>query len=182
MSIIDWHGFEGHVLENDTLRVVIVPALGAKIVSLIHKSAHHEWLAAPTHSVRARKYSDTFIDHDLAGWDEMFPTIVTCQVPHEPAVMLPDHGEVWALPWVVLGGRGGTLELQVNGRALSYVLTRTAALMGNTLRLDYRLQNLSEMPLPFLWAAHPLFNADGHTHIELPASVTKVINAVDHPL
>ena len=101
MNTGDWHGFTGYVLENNALRVVIVPALGAKIVSLVDKVAGHEWLAPPTNPVRARDYGDSFIAHDLAGWDEMFPTIVACPSPHDPAVMLPDHGEVWALAWEV---------------------------------------------------------------------------------
>lgn len=183
MNSIDWHGFTGYVLENDALRVVIVPELGAKIASLVDKVADHEWLAPPTHPVRARGYGDTFIDHDMAGWDEMFPTINACPSPHDPSVTLPDHGEVWALPWDVLTAAENRLELQVLGRALPYHLSRTAALDEKLgLTLAYSLKATSDTPVDFLWAAHPLFNADEHTRIELPDSITQVINVADHPL
>lgn len=180
MDTMDWHGFEGHVLENDALRVVVIPALGAKIASLADKAAGHEWLAPPSRPVRAREYGDSFIAHDLAGWDEMFPTIISCQSPHDPAEQLPDHGEVWALPWHLLDDAGDGLTLRVGGRALSYVLTRTAALEGSALRLDYHLKSLSDAPIPFVWAAHPLFNADAETRIVLPDGVTQVVNVAEH--
>ncbi len=182
MNSIEWHGFAGYALENEHLRVVIVPELGAKIASLVDKASGHEWLAPPTHPVRAREYGDTFIDHDMAGWDEMFPTINACPSPHDPAKHLPDHGEVWAMPWHLLDGHGAMMTLRVGGRVLSYVLTRKAALDGAVLRLEYHLKSLSDTPIPFLWAAHPLFNADQHTRIELPAPLTQVVNVADHPL
>lgn len=181
MTAVDWHGFAGWALENEALRVVVVPELGAKIASLTDKAAGHEWLTPPTHPVRARTVGDSFVEHDLAGWDEMFPTIVACPSPHDPAVMLPDHGEVWALPWQVLDRSGDQIVLKVAGRLLTYTLTRTATLTGATLRLDYQLDNRSAAPLPCLWAAHPLFRANAHTRIALPAQVNRVINVAHHP-
>jgi galactose mutarotase-like enzyme len=182
MNTIDWHGFTGYVLENEHLHVVIVPALGAKIASLVDKAANHEWLAPPSHPVRAREYGDTFTDHDMAGWDEMFPTIVACPSPHDPSVTLPDHGEAWALAWDVLSAAENWLELQVQGRALPYQLTRITRFEDEQLKLLYELINLSQVAIPFLWAAHPLFNADEHTRIALPEEVTQVVNVADHPL
>jgi galactose mutarotase-like enzyme len=180
MMTIDWHGFEGWVLENEALRVCIVPSLGAKIASLYDKAAGYEWLAPPSHPVRERAYGDTFVAHDMAGWDEMFPTIVPCASPFDPAVELPDHGEVWLLPWHIREANRTRLTLSVTGQALPYVLTRTASLHGDRLRLDYHLKSHAALPLPFLWTAHPLFNADEHTRIELPPSLTQVVNASAH--
>ncbi len=180
MTTVDWHGQQAIQLENDHVRIVIVPGLGAKIASLVDKTADHEWLAPPTHPVRPRTYGDTFTDHDLAGWDEMFPTIDACPSPHDPAVMLPDHGEVWALAWDILAQDGTSLNLRIAGRALDYVLTRKVSLLPNGLRLEYELENRTGRDLPFLWAAHPLFNG-ADTDILLPANVVQVVNAADHP-
>jgi galactose mutarotase-like enzyme len=183
MNTIDWHGYEGYILENEHLRVVIVPTLGAKIVSLVDKATNHEWLAPPTNPVRARAYGDTFTDHDLAGWDEMFPTIVACPSPREPSAMLPDHGEVWALPWDVNFVNERYLDTQVTGRAMPYELMRVAQLSDEgSLVLAYKLRNTGHASLFGLWAAHPLFNANQHTRIELPAQVTHVVNVVEHPV
>ncbi len=40
-------------------------------------------------------------DYDIGGFDECLPTISACLYPEPPfaGVMMPDHGEVWALPW-----------------------------------------------------------------------------------
>lgn len=181
MTHINWHGFTAWQIEDAHLRVVIVPALGAKIASLVDKQTGQEWLAPPTHAVRERGYGDVFTDHDLAGWDEMFPTINACPAPHAPEVHLPDHGEVWALPWEVVEQDAQMITLRVTGRALAYRLTRRAALQQGRLHLAYQLENHSNAPLPFLWAAHPLFKAEVGCTVELPAQVTQVINTADHP-
>ncbi|MCU0513417.1 MAG: hypothetical protein MUE40_12715 [Anaerolineae bacterium] len=181
MMALLWHGFPAWQMENDRLRVVVVPALGAKIAELLDKPAGYAWLAGPTHPVRERHYGDAFVAHDLAGWDEMFPTINACPSPHAPDVMLPDHGEVWALPWEQVPAAGDALVLRVRGRALPYTLTRTLALHEDGLRLTYHLENTGGQPLPYLWAAHPLFRVAQSCTVELPAGVPQVINAAAHP-
>ncbi|MFZ4813925.1 MAG: hypothetical protein ACOYL5_05265 [Phototrophicaceae bacterium] len=179
MTLVDWHGYPAVQLENNQVQVVIVPELGAKIASLVDKTADHEWLAPPTHPVRPRVYGDPFTEHDLAGWDEMFPTIDPCPSPHDPAVMLPDHGEVWAQPWQGLDPKD-TLHLSVVGKALPYHLKRSAWLEGTTLVLSYHAENLSAAPMPYLWAAHPLAAVDAHTQIVLPDAVHEVIQVLDN--
>jgi len=47
-------------------------------------------------------YGAVFVDQDMSGWDEMFPTINACTYPAPSpyaGITLPDHGEVWVLPW-----------------------------------------------------------------------------------
>lgn len=178
---INWYGFNAWHLENKHLHVVIVPTLGAKIVSLLDKAANHEWLAPPSNPLRLRQYGDSFLAHDLSGWDEMFPTIVVCPSPFDAQVQLPDHGEVWALPWELVAQTDHELVLRVEGHHLPYSLTRSARLQGERLRLSYTAENRGDQPLPFLWAAHPLFNTTPETRIGLPEGVTQVINTADHP-
>jgi galactose mutarotase-like enzyme len=168
-------------LENDHLRLVIVPSLGAKIASLVDKHTGFEWLAPPTRPIRERREGDLFVEHDLSGWDETFPTILPCPSPHDPTVMLPSHGEVWALPWDVEESTPFSLTLSVKGRLLNYTLTRTVTLTDEKLHLAYTVQNHTGRDFPFLWAAHPLFNAAEGCTVELPKTVTQVVNAVQHP-
>jgi len=122
-----------------------------------------------------------FINGLLGGWDEMFPTINACPAPHDPSITWPDHGEVWALLWEVLAQDARSLHTRVQGRQADYVLERRARVQAGALRLDYRLENRGAVALPFLWAAHPLFRADGQARLELPAEVTEVVNAAQHP-
>lgn len=128
-----------------------------------------------------RHYGDSFLAHDLSGWDEMFPTIDPCPSPFDPHTYLPDHGEVWSLPWALAAHFDDELVLRVDGRSLPYSLTRSAQLSGERLRLNYTVENKGDQPLPFLWAAHPLFNTTTETRIGLPAGITQIVNAADHP-
>ncbi|MFN8528865.1 MAG: hypothetical protein U0670_09665 [Anaerolineae bacterium] len=178
MTSFDWHGYPAWKFENQALSIVIVPALGAKIASLIDKSTGHEWMASPTRPIRPRQYGDDFAEHDLSGWDEMFPTIDGCPSPHDPALMLPDHGEVWALPWDISAQNEDSITLQVRGRALDYILTRKTTVKPTGVRLEYTATNHSGRDLPYLWAAHPLFNGV-NVRVGLPLSIRQVI-AVDH--
>ena len=128
-----WHNLPALALEGEALRVVVVPQMGGKIVSLLDKRGGCEWLVGPIpgRPVRPVAYAAPFTEQEMAGWDEMFPTIVACAYPGpgpRHGAALPDHGEVWALPWVVTAAAAGELILAVEGRALPYRLTRVATL------------------------------------------------------
>ncbi len=118
-----WHGVPAWTLEDETLRVTTVPRLGAKIVSLFDKRGDFEWLPGPMpgRPVRPVAYAAPFVEQEMAGWDEMFPTILACAYPGpgpRHGVALPDHGEAWALPWEVARAADGELTLTLEGRAL----------------------------------------------------------------
>ncbi|MBK8794940.1 MAG: hypothetical protein IPM07_00345 [Anaerolineales bacterium] len=79
---IRWQGCDAWALESAQLRVVTIPALGAKVVSLLDKRSGREWLAGPgDRPLRAIAYGASFQEQDVSGWDEMFPTIVACAYP-----------------------------------------------------------------------------------------------------
>ncbi len=177
-----WHGVPAWTLEDETLRVTTVPRLGAKIVSLFDKRGDFEWLPGPMpgRPVRPVAYAAPFVEQEMAGWDEMFPTILACAYPGpgpRHGVALPDHGEAWALPWEVARAADGELTLTLEGRALPYRLTRSAGVaQGGTLTLRYTLENLGDDLMPYMWAAHPQFLAGADCRIVLPPEVTEVVN------
>lgn len=178
-----WHDVAALVLENETLRTVVVPTMGAKVVSLLDKRTGVEWLAGPgERHFRPASYGATFDQQDMSGWDEMFPTITACPYPAPGAyagVPLPDHGEVWAVPWTQAGGSGEELTLAVEGRALPYRLTRRLSLPGPaTLRFDFHLVNLGAEPLSYIWAAHPQFACGTAAQVVLPSEVKQVYNVL----
>ncbi|HLO29748.1 MAG TPA: hypothetical protein VK249_11465 [Anaerolineales bacterium] len=171
-----WHDFAAITLESELLRAVIVPDLGAKIVSLYDKRHGREWLVAPMRSVMQTSYGADFVSQDMSGWDEMLPTIVACSWD---GVQLPDHGEVWSIPWKLESMEEAVL-LSVVGVAMSYCLSRAAALIApNCLELRYTLTNTGQIAVPYLWAAHPQFAADENTRIILPPEVESVVNVID---
>jgi len=181
-----WRGVPAYTLETDQLRVVTTPDVGAKITSIYDKRANYEWLVAPPdRAFGPVSYGDVFVEQDMSGWDEMYPTIKPCSYPadgHYAGVTLPDHGEVWALPWRVEVAAGDSLTLSVDGRALPYRLRRTlAASIDGGAVLRYDVVNTGAVPIVALWAAHPQFTATTHTRIQLPDNVKELYNVRDIP-
>lgn len=171
-----WHEFPAITLENELLRVVMVPELGAKIVSFFDKAHQHEWIVPPMRRLRHTTYGADFVSQDMSGWDEMMPTIVSCSVD---GVRYPDHGEVWSLPWKVEKATGEVI-LAVAGVAWPYSFSRSAKLIApDCLELGYTIKNNGGSAFPYLWAAHPQFAVDGSVRILLPPEVTCLVNVIE---
>jgi len=183
ISQTTWYGQKAWVLENDTIRTVVVPDLGAKLVSLMDKRTQLEWLIDPGDRPLIKiSYGANFVDQDMSGWDEMFPTIIACPYPapgDNTGTPLPDHGEVWPLSWVLETARPDTLCLSVEGKALPYRLTRTLLYSAtDTLQMQYSLENLGQESMPYVWAAHPQFICGDGAQIVLPSQVKEVCNTI----
>ena len=178
----EWHAQPAWALEDEAARVVIVPSLGAKIVSIYDKRLSFEWLVGPQRPLQPVIYGSSFVAQDMSGWDEMFPTINACDYPlpgEYAGGFLPDHGEVWSLPWQVESQDQGSVTMRVDGVALPYRLSRRAALvLPGTLLLEYQLENTGVASFAYLWAAHPHFVAGEQTAIVLPEGVSQVVNVM----
>jgi galactose mutarotase-like enzyme len=183
ISQTTWHGINAWTLENETLITVIVPEMGAKLVSLFDMRCQREWLVRPgNRPFQKVPYGSPFTEQDMSGWDEMFPTIVACDYPAPGAhhgLPLPDHGEVWTLPWEVEQATDERLTLTVNGPVLPYRLTRTAEYISPfVLQLSYRLVNHGQEAMPYLWSAHPQFACGPSAEVIFPPQVTEVCNSL----
>jgi galactose mutarotase-like enzyme len=178
-----WFGQGAWLLENNAIKTIIVPSIGAKIVSLFDKRTGNEWLMGPDERpFQEVPYGASFVEQDMSGWDEMFPTIVACSYPAQGpnlGVALPDHGEVWSLPWTVEQTDKGLLSLSVEGVALRYRLMRTLTFSAeDSLHIHYTLQNHEQEPLAYIWSAHPQFVCENGAQIVLPPEVTEVCNSI----
>jgi len=178
----EWHAQPAWALEDEAARVVIVPSLGAKIVSIYDKRLSFEWLVGPQRPLQPVIYGSSFVAQDMSGWDEMFPTINACDYPlpgEYAGGFLPDHGEVWSLPWQVESQEAAGLVLRVDGVALPYCLRRRAALVSpGVLLLEYQLENTGIAPFAYLWAAHPQYFAGEQPAIVTHESATQVVNVL----
>ena len=169
--------------ETDGLEVSLLPEVGGKMISLRSPSGR-EWLwQTPRRPYRKPEYGGAFEEYDISGFDECFPGIGEGPYPLAPwqGVTVPDHGELWTLPWDY-SIEGASLTLTVHGVRFPYRMEKCVTLVvapgsfGSsgpvpTVRLDYRLENLSPFPLRYLWSAHPLFAARPGMRVELPAGV-----------
>lgn len=144
-------------LRNDDLEISLVPELGAKIISLINRRTGREWMWSPgaERKLFRNQLGDDFAASTLIGWDECLPTVALCwhQDRH-----LPDHGEVWSVPWTIDldGWRRGRLKTAVKLPVSPLDFERTLDLRGNVVHLRYQLTNRSAMAEQFLWAMHAL--------------------------
>jgi galactose mutarotase-like enzyme len=170
-----YKGMPSYAAENGHIRVEMVPELGGKLVSLLHKETGKEWLLdSGARPLRTPAYGSSFADWDMSGWDECFPTIDGCEVGEDGSTRLPDHGELWSVPWEV-EVVGGVIAASVAGRQLPYRFSRTLELTGDrTLTLGYEAHNTGSAPFDFLWAAHPQFNVDEPTAILLPEGMREL--------
>lgn len=169
--------FEHIVMENEAIRAVILPELGAKIASLMNLKTGREFLLQhPDRPYRRARYADSMVDYDISGFDECLPTISACAYSEAPfrGVMMPDHGEVWALPWKY-EVQGEELTLEVAGVHLPYLLRRKTRLAGSVVELEYEITNLSDKSFKYLWSAHPLLAIEAGAEIVLPPDVSEVL-------
>ncbi|MCE5188049.1 MAG: hypothetical protein LLF75_02530 [Eubacteriales bacterium] len=171
-------------LESECLLVKVIPDSGGKIQSIFDRRTQTEALYQTNRATFTRPYYGMpFDEGDLSGFDDMFPTISACRYPDVPweGIGLPDHGEVWSLPWDSVA-EGGSLTLSCRGVRLPYLLQKRLTFSrADTLSLAYRAQNCSPFPLRFIWAAHPLVRIDESSEVLLPPEVKEIFHTYDGP-
>ena len=155
--------------------------LGAKIISLRSRKTGREWMWRPPGPFRLFRNTlgDPFEKSTLVGADECLPTIAPCKWEGRD---LPDHGEVWSIPWTVdrQAWAQGCIKTTVATPVSPFVFQRTLRLKENEVWLDYKLRNVSRKPQPFLWAFHPLLNIVEGDRVALPGDVRSVrVESVD---
>ena len=168
-------GFAVVGLRSADLELALVPELGAKIISLKSVRSGHEWLwhpGDPEANVKLfrNKTGDDFASSTMTGIDECIPTISPCPWRGRN---LPDHGEVWSVPWRL--DRAALARQEVATRVdlpLSpLTLERRLTLTGTELRFGYSLTNRGTDVEEYLWAIHPLLSIGAGDRVELPEEV-----------
>jgi len=166
-------------MESEILKVVLIPDSGGKIQSIVDTRFDKE-LLVQRDDVRYRRssYDSEYASGDVSGFDEVFPSIEPCYFPRSPwqGIRIPDHGEVWALPWR-FQYEDDSLSMQVHGVRFPYTLEKTLAFIrDDTLKITYKATNLSDFEFPFLWAPHALWLCESDTRIVLPQSIKRVMS------
>ena len=80
--------FSGYVLENEYLRVTLLPEFGGRILSMIYKPTGHEELYQNPAGTPYGVGEEWFYYKWLMVYGGIFPTLSE-----------PEHGKAWLLPW-----------------------------------------------------------------------------------
>jgi hypothetical protein len=170
-------------LENEALRVTVLPDKGADIVELVHLATGADplfkapWgLQPPGSEPRDGWGGFDFLANYEGGWQELFPSV------NEPATSggetIPFHGEVATLPWEAHADREGTLRLSVRCLRTPFRLQRRMRLEGASLVLDEAVTNEGRERAYLVWGHHcvvgpPFLEAGCRLHV--PARTVETV-------
>jgi hypothetical protein len=131
------------------------------------------WRPPDGHGLFRNRIGDRFESGPLMGAVECLPTIEPCR---DGDRTLPDHGDAWSMPWEFDrdAWKRGFLRIRIRLNALPLSFERTIAVRGSCARFSYRIRNLSNRRVPFLWAFHPLIEVRPGDRVELPAAIRSV--------
>ena len=168
-----WRGLQTLILENRHVRVTVLPGLGGKIWSILHKPTDREML---WHNARVpprpAPYGATYDNWFCGGWDEVFPNDFPVEIDGEA---WPDHGEVWALAadWTVVTHTDDVISVALEHRGVVNPVRFRKVL---TLRRDepvlhvaYEIANEGSAPFRFHWKSHPALPLGPGARLHLPA-------------
>jgi len=179
ISHIKHKNVDALLMESDSLAVTIIPESGAKIQSIYDKDWQKEILYQSERAeFRKSTYGEKFESGDVSGFDEIFPTIDECFYPTWPWIgaPVPDHGEVWALPWNYTLDEN-SITLNAYGVRFPYWIEKKIEfLRDNCFRLSYKAHNFSSFDFDFIWSPHPYFVCEENTRVVLPPSVKEVVS------
>jgi len=144
-------------LQNDSLRVMIIPALGGRIWELEDRLRGRQWIwhrdDVPLQAVPpGSNYDDAW----AGGWEELFPNDAPTTFEGR---LLPDHGEWWTLPWrasTAPGPASADLVLSASCKAVRADCTKEITLSPTApeLTIRYRIRSREQKPFHFLFKQH----------------------------
>lgn len=162
-------------MQSKDLCVDVLPDNGGRVASIRCIRTGTEFLVGGSdYDAKAQFVNDArFEASDCAGMDECLPT-VSISGPETAGGNAPDHGDLWRHSWRVeqQSANDVLLATECFSRPLSF--TRRLRVQAAEVQLDYRIGNLSEMPVPFLYACHPLFAVEAGDRLILPRETDKV--------
>lgn len=171
------------LVENEHLRLTFLPQYACKLASLISKKTGREFLfQSAAESLKVPTYGASFSNYDSSGFDEVFPSIDACPYPDGPfaGTPIPDHGEVWTLPWQsTFSEDGKSVNAVVKSQKLPYILSRHVTLHENEILFEYTVENTADTHFKFIWTPHCLLACSPKTRLLIPQELSEVIT-VEH--
>ena len=142
-----------------------LPSEGGKLASF--KAGGYEYLLQnPSRGFLRLGEEGDYVACECAGFDDMFPTIDPCA--GTGGKTYPDHGEIcrMSLSHEILGEK---LAMRFVSEKFGYRIEKIIGKGdGDVLEISYEIENTGCEPLPCLYAAHCLVNAENGGKIIVP--------------
>ena len=189
-----YDGLQVVFLENEFLRIMVLPGQGADVVEFMYKPRDvdfmwHSPLGIRNQAKHIRPAPDemAFTDFYEGGWQEMFPH-ASAPTTYKGA-RFGWHGEVWGMPWEVEVEKDTPEEVSVlfwvRTVRSPFLLERRMSLRAGqpTLFISERVTNEGRGAQEFMWGHHIAYGApmlaEG-ARIFAPAKTVR-IDEVDYP-
>lgn len=151
-------GWRAVTLENECLRVTVLPDKGADVVEIVDRATGVDplfkapWrLQPPGSPPRDGSEGRAFLENYEGGWQELFPNAQ--DEARYGGQTIPFHGEVATLPWSAETTEAG-VTFSVDCRCTPFRLERTMALEGDAVVLAERVTNQADEAAHFVWGHH----------------------------
>lgn len=180
-------GYPAVYLENDSLRISILPTKGADVYELIHKETTVDFLYKTQSGLRMLPGYPVLdvIESYEGGWQELFPNCGdACRYR---GVTLPVHGEVAVMPWDMTIIRDDNEEisvlLSVRTRLIPFRLERIMRLVKgrSCLEIDETVKNLSDDTQYYVWGHHIMLGGDFLEEGCVYRTSARTISVPEHP-
>jgi hypothetical protein len=168
------------VLESDSLRAVVLPALGARVWELEDKARGRQWIwNRGLANLREQPVGACYDDAWAGGWEELFPN-------DAPGLFegrnLPDHGEWWASPWKIVEQYEGAepgLRLTSRMSVMQVSCSKEFRLLadGATLAVRYAIRSEERLPFHFLFKQHLPIRLTPDCKLRLPGGRARAVDA-----
>jgi len=170
-------GFEAWELGTDELSLVVIPELGGKITSFVHRPSGFDFAYVnPQTGIVRYPYDAPYLTTDC-GIGDLFPAIGVGVHGDGPwkGVPLPDKGEIWTQP-MATRLEGECLASTCTGLRFPYRFTRRILLAGNEANLMYEVESLCDHDLRYQWSLQPHLRLEGRLHLRVPAGATFLVD------
>jgi len=150
-------------IENEHLKVTVLPRFGGKISELINKDTGTQFFKNSKiieAEISPPEYGNEFVPPYAFGFDECFPN-VAAEIIYKNGnqIYLPDHGEIWSRN-CRYESKNDEINLLQDGIIYDYLFHKRLKLKDNKLKLIYELKNLQQDSFSYIWSSHPLLNID----------------------
>lgn len=162
------------VLENEKVRAVVAPDLGARILSLIYKPTETDFA---WHSPDAPLEKSDVELGNVSGFFDCLPTTDPCTFKGKN---LPLGGEVSSIPWRILKiertRKAATITAEAKCKIYPLLIRKEITLVKDkpVLSIRHEVRNLSNEPLEYHYSSHNTLQVTPFHRLVLPHVVSKV--------